>query len=124
MANGAVVLVVEDEPLVRALTVDALEDDGFNVLEAATGDYALTVLRGRDDIRAVVTDVEMPGQIDGFALANIAREMRPELPIIVMSGRMQPGFGGREPPDARFVSKPFSPTRLAGLVRELISEKA
>ena len=123
MANGAVVLVVEDEPLVRALTVDALEDDGFNVLEAATGDYALTVLRGRNDIRAVVTDVEMPGQIDGFALANIAREMRPELPIIVMSGRMQPGFG-REPPDARFVSKPFSPTRLAGLVRELISEKA
>jgi CheY-like chemotaxis protein len=123
MANGAVVLVVEDEPLVRALTVDALEDDGFNVLEAATGDYALTVLRGRDDIRAVVTDVEMPGQIDGFALANIAREMRPELPIIVMSGRMQPGFG-REAPDARFVSKPFSPTRLAGLVRELISEKA
>ena len=123
MANGAVVLVVEDEPLVRALTVDALEDDGFNVLEAATGDYALTVLRGRDDIRAVVTDVEMPGQIDGFALANIAREMRPELPIIVMSGRMQSGFG-REAPDARFVSKPFSPTRLAGLVRELISEKA
>ena len=123
MANGAVVLVVEDEPLVRALTVDALEDDGFNVLEAATGDYALTVLRGRNDIRAVVTDVEMPGQIDGFALANIAREMRPELPIIVTSGRMQPGFG-REAPDARFVSKPFSPTRLAGLVRELISEQA
>jgi two-component system, response regulator PdtaR len=79
MANGAVVLVVEDEPLVRALTVDALEDDGFNVLEAATGDYALTVLRQRDDIRAVVTDVEMPGQIDGFALAHIARKMRPEL---------------------------------------------
>lgn len=123
MANGAVVLVVEDEPLVRALTVDALEDDGFNVLEAATGDYALTVLRGRDDIRAVVTDVEMPGQIDGFALANIAREMRPELAIIVMSGRMQSPFG-REAPDARFVSKPFSPTRLAGLVRELISEQA
>ena len=73
MANGAVVLVVEDEPLVRALTVDALEDDGFNVLEAATGDYALTVLRGRNDIRAVVTDVEMPGQIDGFALAVTPR---------------------------------------------------
>jgi CheY-like chemotaxis protein len=123
MANSAVVLVVEDEPLVRALTVDALEDDGFNVLEAATGDYGLIVLRGREDIRAVVTDVEMPGQIDGFALANIAREMRPELAIIVMSGRMQSAFG-REAPDARFVSKPFSPTRLAGLVRELISQQA
>jgi two-component system, response regulator PdtaR len=93
------------------------------VLDDKHDSTALTVLRGRDDIRAVVTDVEMPGQIDGFALANIAREMRPELPIIVMSGRMQPGFG-REAPDARFVSKPFSPTRLAGLVRELISEKA
>ena len=122
MANGAVVLVVEDEPLVRALTVDALEEDGFNVLEAATGDYALSVLRQRDDISAVVTDVEMPGQIDGFTLANIARKMRPELAIVVVSGRMQPRFG-REAPDARFVSKPFSPIRLAGLVRELISEQ-
>ena len=123
MANGAVVLVVEDEPLVRAMTVDALEEDGFNVLEAATGDYALSVLRQREDIRAVVTDVEMPGQIDGFALANIAREMRPQLAIIVVSGRVQPGFG-REAPDARFVSKPFNPVRLAGLVRELISARA
>lgn len=72
MATGAVVLVVDDEPLIRALTVDALEDDGFSVLEAATGDYALTVLRTRQDISAVVTDVEMPGQIDGFALASMA----------------------------------------------------
>jgi two-component system, response regulator PdtaR len=123
MANGAVVLVVEDEPLVRAMTVDALEDDGFNVLEASTGDYALSVLRQREDIRAVVTDVEMPGQTDGFALAKIARELRPELAIIVVSGRMQPGFGS-EAPDALFVSKPFSPTRLVGLVRELISAQA
>ena len=120
MATGAVVLVVDDEPLIRALTVDALEEDGFDVLEASTGDYALTVLRKREDISAVVTDVEMPGEIDGFALANIARAMRPELAIVIISGRVEPGFG-RIAPDARFLSKPFRPVRLVSMVRELIA---
>ena len=121
MATGAVVLVVDDEPLIRALTVDALEDDGFSVLEAATGDYALTVLRTREDISAVVTDVEMPGQIDGFALATMAREMRPDLAIVIISGRVQPG-SGRVAPDARFLAKPFRPMLLVSMVRELLAE--
>src|SRR5215217_1405565 len=69
-----VVLVVEDEPLVRAVAVDALEDAGFEVLEAATADYAVAVLGQRSDIRVLFTDVEMPGQLNGFQLARFALE--------------------------------------------------
>jgi CheY-like chemotaxis protein len=123
MATGAVVLVVDDEPLIRALTTDALEEDGFEVLEAPSGDYALTVLRKREDISALVTDVEMPGRLDGFALAHIARELRPELAIVIISGRVQPGIDAVAP-DARFLAKPFRPMRLATMVRELIAQRA
>jgi CheY-like chemotaxis protein len=56
--NRLVVLVVEDEPLVRALAVDALEDEGFEVIEASTGDYALAVLKARRDVDVVLTDVD------------------------------------------------------------------
>jgi CheY-like chemotaxis protein len=120
MACGALVLVVDDEPLIRALTVSALEDDGFDAIEAQSGDLALLLLDSRDDIAAVVTDVEMPGTLNGFALAEIARQTRPKLPIIIVSGRLQPAPGtlGR---DVQFLSKPFSPIRLASMVRQLIA---
>jgi DNA-binding NtrC family response regulator len=80
-------------------------------------------LRKREDICALVTDVEMPGQIDGFALAQIARELRPELAIVIISGRVQPGVDAVAP-DARFLAKPFRPMRLASMVRELIAKRA
>jgi two-component system, response regulator PdtaR len=84
--NRLVILVVEDEPLVRALMVDALEDEDFVVVEAPTGDVALRVLQARSDIAVVLTDVDMPGEIDGFQLARIAREMYPQVVVIVVSG--------------------------------------
>ena len=68
------VLVVEDEPLVRALAVDVLEEAGFDVLEAATADYALVVLEKREDICVLLTDVDMPGRLNGFQLAHIVQE--------------------------------------------------
>src|SRR5215217_2575185 len=92
-----VVLVVEDEPLVRAVAVDALEDAGFEVLEAATADYAVAVLGQRSDIRVLFTDVEMPGQLNGFQLARFALEHYQRVRVIVGSGRSHPRPGDMAP---------------------------
>lgn len=107
------VLVVEDEALVRASVVDWLEEDGFEVIEAPTADYALTVLQARDDIAVVFTDVTMPGALNGLDLARIARAMYPQMMIIVTSGALPSGFSGLAP-DARYMRKPY---RMADIVR-------
>ena len=66
------ILVVEDEPLLRMTAVDLLEDEGFTVVEAGSGDEGLALLRTIPDIRVLFTDVHMPGSLDGLALARIA----------------------------------------------------
>ncbi|MFC1459523.1 response regulator [Microvirga arabica] len=113
-----VVLVVEDDPMVRAMAVDALEDDGFEVIEAATGDHALAILQRRTNIDVLLTDVEMPGSADGFQLARSAREMDPQMVIIVVSGGVRSGFSGMAP-DARFVPKPYAMSRIVGMIHEM-----
>jgi CheY-like chemotaxis protein len=115
--NRPVVLVVEDEPLVRALAVDALEDEGFEVIEASTGDSALAVLKARPDVDVVLTDVDMPGTVDGFQLARIARTMFPHVMVIVVSGGVRPGFSGLAP-DARFVPKPYKADLIIRMIHE------
>jgi CheY-like chemotaxis protein len=71
------VLVVEDDPFVRAVAVDVLEEEGFEVIEAPSADYAVLVLKGRNDIRVLLTDVTMPGNINGFDLALGRRMVEP-----------------------------------------------
>ena len=71
------VLVVEDEPLIRSDLSDLLTDMGYTVLEAASADQAIALLETRAEIIAVITDVHMPGSMDGLALARIVRERWP-----------------------------------------------
>ena len=86
------ILVVEDETLVRMTLVDVLEDAGFKVIEAVHADEALQVLKAVSGIDAVVTDVEMPrGSIDGFELAQRVRTDRQEIGVLIASGRAGPG---------------------------------
>ena len=110
-----VILVVEDDPMVRAITVETLENDGFEVIEASTGDHALRVLQERTNIDVLLTDVEMPGSTDGFQLARAARQMYPHLVIIVVSGGVRSGFSGMAP-DSRFVPKPYTVCRIIGMI--------
>ena len=122
-AKRTVILVVEDDPMVRAVAVDTLEDDGFEVIEAPTGDHALRVLQERTDIDVLLTDVEMPGSTDGFQLARTAREMYPRLVIIVVSGGVRSGFSGMAP-YARFVPKPYTLRRIIGMIHEMTGRPA
>jgi CheY-like chemotaxis protein len=108
------VLVVDDEPLVRILTVQVLEEAGFRVEEAGNSEEALSQLDGHQ-IAALVTDIDMPGSLDGCELAWRVRALCPAAAILVISGVAVPR-PGELPPNVRFLTKPFDPKRL---VREL-----
>ena len=110
-----VVLVVEDEALVRLLAVDVLEEAGFEVIEASTADYAVEVLEKREDIRVVFTDVDMPGHLNGFQLARHVQDHHHRVGVIIGSGKCRPGPGDVAP-GTMFLQKPY---RLEALVREV-----
>jgi two-component system, response regulator PdtaR len=117
-----VVLVVEDEALVRMFAADLLrEEGGFKVFEAGSADEALIVLEATsNEVQAVVTDVEMPGTLDGFTLARIVTQAWPHIGNVVVSGRMAPGPGVL-PHGARFLAKPYRPAALIEAVHAVLS---
>jgi CheY-like chemotaxis protein len=78
------VLVIEDDPAIRLLVSDIVADSGFEALEAADADEAVQILESRGDIRAVFTDINMPGSVDGLKLANAVRDRWPPTHIFVI----------------------------------------
>lgn len=114
----SVVLVVEDEVIVRMLACDILTDGGFHCLEAVNAKEALALIEARPDIAVMFTDVDMPGEINGLGLAHLVAMRAPTLNIIVTSGASSPESGDL-PVGARFVQKPYSPSSLLELVTEM-----
>jgi len=88
--SKGIVLVVEDEPLVRMFAVDFVQDAGFEVVEAADANQAVAILEARTDVRIVFTDVDMPGSMDGMKLARAVRDRWPPIEIIIVSGHKRP----------------------------------
>lgn len=84
-AGRPVVLIVEDEPLMRLMAIDVVEDAGFDAVAATDADEAIRILKACSDIRIVFTDVEMPGSMDGIKLAMAVRDRWPPIKIIVTS---------------------------------------
>src|ERR687890_2489377 len=106
-----VVLLVEDEPLVRMFGADVLEEAGFEVVEAVDGDEALAVLGARPDIAVLFTDINMPGSLDGLDLARVVHERRPDIKLLIASGKVRPSED--QIPDAgRFLAKPYGPEAI------------
>jgi CheY-like chemotaxis protein len=118
-----IVLVVEDETLVRFDAIQSLEDEGFDVVDAYDADQALLILSERADIAAIFTDVHMPGATNGLQLAHVARASHPGLAIVVTSGVLQVQDDDL-PQGARFTPKPYDATNVARLVRALIAQAA
>jgi DNA-binding NtrC family response regulator len=115
------ILVAEDEPLVRAVLVDCLEERGFNVLEASNATSAIQLIAYSDfTICAVVTDICMPGDIDGIGLMHWVHHNRPGIPVIVTSGfcTEQAQLDARD--GAYFYAKPYDCEKLAIKLTELI----
>ncbi|WAJ29519.1 response regulator [Antarcticirhabdus aurantiaca] len=113
------VLVVEDEALVRMVMVDELEEAGFRVIEADNADDGLAELERHQDIMALLTDIELPGSIDGVKLARITNERYPDAAVIVMSGRIRPGRQ-ELPRHARFFGKPYRHAEVIEALHELM----
>lgn len=119
---GTVVLVVEDDGLIRMVLAGELEDAGFAVIEAKDADVAMAMITDRPDIAVVVTDVRMPGSIDGLGLAAWMREHVPSVPIIVATGHAEfPEIATINPAISRVIAKPYRSQDVAMLVRELSS---
>ena len=105
--DSPVVLLVEDEPLVRMTAADGLEEAGFQVLEAANADVALKVLEVRsNEVQVLFTDVDMPGSMDGMALAEQVHAKWPHILLLISSGYARP-HPDEIPDHGHFVPKPY-----------------
>lgn len=120
-ADPPVLLVVEDDFLVRLTMADALTDGGFEVIEAGDAQEALGHICRRNDIAAMLTDINLPGGEDGFALARAVRVIRPELPVVYASGRYTAAESGKSVDGSRFLAKPFTPSVAADVIRNLMA---
>lgn len=105
------ILVVEDEPLLRMMAVDLVEDAGFEALEAANADEAIKILECRSDIRVMFTDIDMPGSMDGLLLAAAVRDRWPPIEIILTSGHVHV-TEMEVPRGGVFFSKPYDHTQV------------
>jgi two-component system, response regulator PdtaR len=112
-----VVLVVEDEPLLRMLAAEVVEEAGFVALEAGDADEAVALLESRPDIALLFTDIDMPGRMDGLNLAHAVRDRWPPVEILVVSGCVWARQADL-PTNSRFVGKPY---RAEAIVQELRS---
>ena len=109
------VLVVEDEFLIRMIVCEELRECGYQVIEAANADEAVVILQA-SPLDLIISDVKMPGSIDGLGLLAVVKDSLPELPVILISGHLEPAqaikFGA-----ARFLRKPFSMDEIADAVK-------
>lgn len=112
------ILVVEDEPLVRMCAVRMLEEGGYDVIEAADAQQALARLESRPDVETVFTDINMPGSMDGCALACAVIALRPDMHLLVTSGKGLPD-NGAYPADIAFMAKPYSAERLLATLEQI-----
>jgi CheY-like chemotaxis protein len=111
-----VILVAEDEVLIRMLIVEHLSGSGFKVVEAPTAEAALHLIASRQ-VDLVFTDVNMPGEMQGDSLADWLSAHRPALPVLVTSGVAKPTLRGR---GRRFIRKPYSLMEVEHQIRELL----
>lgn len=114
------VLVVEDEPIIRLGIVSSIEDAGYAVIEASNADDAIARLARENGVGVVVTDVDMPGSMDGIRLAHYVRRRWPPIQLLVISGKVGVG-AGELPSGARFMSKPFQDMQLINTIETLAS---
>ena len=122
MGDLLVVLVVEDDAPVQTIVEDALTDGGFEPAIAASGEEAVTLLKGiKGKYRALVTDIQLRGVMDGWEAARRAREIDPEFPIVYMTGGNAADWPSRGVPNSILLTKPFAPAQLVTAVSQLLN---
>jgi CheY-like chemotaxis protein len=116
MSSPPVVLVVDDEPLIRLYAVDVLTDAGFLTIEAADAEEAMELLAEHADITVLFTDINMPGPFNGLELARRVHERRPDVQLIITSGKERPDRASI-PDDGTFLAKPYQGSAVTALIK-------
>lgn len=118
-----IVLVVEDEMVLRMRAVDIVQDAGFVAVEAVSADDALRILESRDDIALLFTDIQMPGTMDGLSLAHATNNRWPHIKIILVSGQIAVTDADK-PDDSRFFPKPLEILKMVLELQDMVGKGA
>jgi CheY-like chemotaxis protein len=116
------VLVVEDELLIRLHVADTFRDRGFEVIEAGDAAAALSVLKAKAPVDAVFSDVSLPGNMDGFALARWIRNHLPQVPVVLTSGEVTADHAQAVSREEPFFAKPCDYDHVADFIRQRLQE--
>ncbi|MGX4768979.1 response regulator [Bradyrhizobium guangdongense] len=117
-----IILVIEDEETIQILVEDALAEGGFEIETVKTGEEAITLLKsGLRPYRAVVTDVNLLGRLDGWEIARAAREIDPHFPVVYMTGGAADKWPVLGVPNSILLQKPFAPAQVVAAVSQLLN---
>jgi CheY-like chemotaxis protein len=116
-----VILVVEDEDLVQALVKDALREAGFELEVVASAEEAIGLLKDNHNYRALVTDINLAGGLDGWEVAKHAREIDPGFAVVYMTGAAADQWASHGVPNSILLTKPFAPAQLVTAVSNLLN---
>lgn len=117
----SVILVVEDEMLLRMRAVDLIEDAGYLPVEAVDADEAFAILQSRSDIALLFSDIQMPGSMTGLQLALAVHERWPRIKIILASGQLKLSKS-EIPENSRFFGKPLDSVEMIAEIREMLGD--
>jgi CheY-like chemotaxis protein len=122
IADHPTILVAEDDGLLRLMTSELLEINGYTVVEADSAEEALKVMEQRNDVRLLFTDIEMPPGCDGLELARQVHDRWPKVRLVITSGKVRPA-PAEIADHGRFIRKPYRANDLLGQIDELIENK-
>jgi len=116
------ILVIEDEDATQGIIEEALTDAVFYPVIAASGEEAVTLLQAeRDRYRALVTDINLRGSLDGWEVARRARTSSPEFPVVYISGASGGDWSSKGVPNSIMLQKPFAPAQLVTAISQLLN---
>src|ERR1700744_5843045 len=124
--DAVVILVVEDDELIQDVIEDALTEGGFEIAFASSGEQAVEFLNAAEPVyRALVTDINLVrNKMDGWAVARHARENKPDMPVVYMTGEAADDWPSQGVPNSILITKPFAPAQLVTAISQLLNTGA
>lgn len=116
--SSSTILIVEDEAIIRFELIDLFEEEGYRVFGAADADEAIAILDEHGEVRVVLTDIEMPGSMNGLKLAHYIRDRFPPTLLLVASGRVSVP-ASEMPEHSAYLAKPFDPAAMLRKIDEM-----
>jgi DNA-binding response OmpR family regulator len=121
LADGVSILVVEDDQLIQSMVEEALSEGGFESALTASGEEAIALIRNdKSQFRAVVTDINLIGKLNGWDVGRTAREIDPNIPIVYVTGTQGEEWTSKGVPNSVLLAKPFAPAQIVTAISQLL----